>query len=528
MSQKVTPEQLKKWKSETLDSLYHFDRAILGYQADQRPEKIGLEPKTHWDMCRFVEGKYIEGEDTELKPFKLCMIPRNALKTSAITVGFAIQQIIKNPNIRILITNEKFDQAKKFLDEIKGHFEANEVLREVYGDYVDKSRWTKEEITVTQRTIRYKEPTIALGSLEILKTGMHYDLIIIDDWVSDENIGSKEMMDNTIKKYKLCLALLQPDGKIVVVGTRWHFNDLYNYLEKNERHQFNLFVRGAYNEDKTLFFPQKLDEKFLGNWRKSLGPYLFSCQYLNNPVDDETAQFKKSWLKFYEVTNDGYFKPQDTKDIGEIHKEPKYFQLAQMNISMAIDPSSGVSQDYTGVTVTAVDPLNRVFILEAFHKKLMPTALMKMMFDYRLKYRNLAMGMESAAMQVVLKHMIQDEMEQRNEYFYVKIFESTYVRKKEDRIRGLTGRFEFGSIFMKSDQDDLMDELLRFPVGQNDDILDSLAYQPELWTTPSEEAVDNIPEGSIAWVKRQIDEAKQKTFLIGQHKVGGYYDDSIN
>ena len=527
MNQKLTKEKYNKWKEEVLDSLYHFDKAILGYEADKRPEGIGLEPKTHWDMCRFIEGKYIEGTDTELKPFKLCMIPRNCLKTSAITVGFAVQQIIKNPNIRILITNEKFEQAGKFLDEIKGHFESNEVLREVYGDYVDKSRWTQKEITVKQRTIRYKEPTISLGSLEILKTGMHYDLILIDDWVSDENISSKEMMDTTIKKYKLALALLQPDGKVVVIGTRWHFNDLYNYLEKNERHQFNVFVRGAYNADGSLFFPEKLTHKFLDDWKISLGSYHFSCQYLNNPIDDETATFKKAWIKFFEVTNDGFYKPTEVRDtsMGELNAAPTYFKLGQMNVSLSIDPSSGISRDFTGITVTAIDPANRVFILEAYHKKIIAPELVKMLFTYREKYADLAIGIEMAAMQVMLRHMVRDEMERREDYFHIQTFDSTYTKAKNRRIEGLTGRFEFGSIYLRPDQDVLMDEMSRFPKATNDDVLDSLAYQPELWVTPSYDASKDAPEGSLAWVKERIDAGKNKSFYIGQNKMGDMYDE---
>ena len=519
MQNHITPETITQWKDETLDNLYFFAKYVLGYDKKQRPEKIGMEPKTHMDICRFIESRYIEGEDKEVKPFKLCEMPRGSLKSSVITVGRSVQKIIQNPNIRILLTNEKYDQTKKFLDEVKGHFESNEILRELYGDYVDTKRWTMEEITVNARTVRFKEPTVALGSLQVIKTGMHYDLIIIDDWVSDANITSKELMDNVIKQYKLALALLQPDGEIIVVGTRWHFNDLYNFLEKNERHRFNVFKRGALNEDGSLFYPEKLTKGFLEDQRISLGSYLYSCQYLNDPIDEDTAHFKKSWIKFYEVTNNGFYKPSEIAEASGIPQKNTYYTLGQMNISMTIDPSSGVSHDYTGITVTAMDPDNRVFVLEAFRKKLNPPALMNLIFEYNKKYPNLKMGIETAAMQVTLKYMLHSEMERREDYFYIKQFETTYAKSKEERIKSLTWKFEFGTIFLLPEHDDLIDEIIRFPVGNFDDIIDSLAYQPELWTVPSLEIDDSPPEGSIEWIRRQIIESKNKKYYIGQERV---------
>lgn len=528
MDSQLNEQIYEEWKTGVLNSLYHFDKYILGYDAQVRPEKVGLEDATHLDMCRFIEGKY--SEDGELKPFKLCEMPRGSLKSSAITVGYAIQRIIKNGDVRILITNEVYENAKKFLDEIKSHFESNQILIEIYGDMVDSRRWTKEEITVSTRHTVYKEPTVSIGSLGVLKVGMHYDVILIDDWVSENNIGTKDMMEYVIKQYKLALSLLQPDGIIVVIGTRWHFNDLYNFLENNEKHRFNVFKRGAYNPDGSLFFPQKLDEKFLNDQRLSQGSFVFSCQYLNDPIDEETAHFKKSWIRHYHVTDYGFFKPSEKPDVTNIMakaEDEKFYKLDNMNVTMCIDPSSGVSKDYTGITVTAIDPKNRVFVLEAFRRKLTPPALLNLIFEYNEKYRDLQIGIEYAAMQVTLKYMIHDEMERRGKTFYIRPFETTYTKSKENRIKSLTYRFEFGTIFLLPEHEDLVDEILRFPVGNFDDILDSLVYHPELWSVPGEDKKDETVYMSCDWVKKQIEESKNMPFYIGQHKIDdwGFYDD---
>lgn len=53
-------------------------------------------------------------------------------------------------------------------------------------------------------------------------------------------------------------------------------------------------------------------------------------------------------------------------------------------------------------------------------------------------------------------------------------------RSKNIRIEGLVPRFEVGTIFMKREMSDLVDELTTFPKGIHDDLIDALAYQLEL------------------------------------------------
>jgi predicted phage terminase large subunit-like protein len=523
-------KQFDIWKDYTLDNLFYFDKFILGYDAKTRPEKIGLEEDTHLDMCQFIEGRHLEEDDREVKPFKLCEMPRGTLKSTAITVGYSIQRIVKNRNIRILILNAVFDNAKKFLDEIKGHFEGNQILTGLYGGeyggFVDNKNWRAEEIKVLGRTVNYKEPTISLGSPGVLKTGMHYDLIIMDDLVDDLNTRTKEGMDEIIKVYKLCLALLQPDGEIVVIGTRWHFNDLYNYIEKNERHRFNVYKRSCYREDGSLLYPQKLTKQYLEDQKKTFGPYLFSCNYLNDPVDEEAAYFKKSWFRYYTIAN-GYFIPDSRLEEGQQTKSQTFYSIEQMNLTLAIDPSSGVGRDYTGITVCATDPEKRVFVLEAYRKKLNHTKLIDLIFEYQEKYPEIKTGIEYASMQITLKHALHDAMQRRERYFYIKGFETTFVKSKDSRVKSLVYPFEMGQIYLLPEHGDLMDELLRYPRGSYDDIADSLAYQPELWSAPEFYISDEPPPNSLEAVRRQIIEANNMPFFIGQHKNDkwGFYDE---
>ena len=85
--------------------------------------------------------------------------------------------------------------------------------------------------------------------------------------MSQNNITTKEQMDKVIDFYKLALSLLELGGKFCLIGTRWHFNDLYNHIIENEGHKFNFLTQGAINPDGSLWFASRLTKEFLDDQR---------------------------------------------------------------------------------------------------------------------------------------------------------------------------------------------------------------------------------------------------------------------
>lgn len=479
---------------EITDSLYWFDKNILGYK--------DMDEKVHLQLCEFINGRYRESGEAE-KPFKLMLLPRGSFKTSVVTIGYTIQAIMQNPDIRILIANEKFDNAKDFLSEIKGHFEHNEKFRQFYGDWLSQFGWREDSIIVSQRKKNLKEPTVSCAGIEVVKVGMHYDLIIMDDLVSDKNTTTKDQMDKVKDFYKLALSLLEPDGKIVVIGTRWSFNDLYNHLIENEKHRFNYFIRGAYNKDGSLWFPQRLTEDFLQDQRKSQSSYQFACQYLNSPVDDESARFKKDWIKYYSIHLGG-------KLIPEVNEKAKvYHGIKDCNVYLHVDPATSDRKrgDYTAFIITAVSPDDYIFILEAKREKINLTQLISRLFEYYKKYNPRRILIEMQATQAMIKFPLFEEQKRRRIYLPIEEIQHSWQKSKEDRISGLVPRFEFGTIFIKSDMAELEDELIRFPVGQHDDLIDALSFGLKYWKKPSVTHIDNIPKNSF---KAIMDRKKNK------------------
>jgi len=512
---KINISLAKELAKEITESLFYFTKIILGYNE--------LREKVHLKLCEFLNDRYIENDD-RVKPNKLILMPRGSFKSTIISIAFVIQSIILNPDIRILLASESYTNSKFYLGLIKNHFESNEKLKLIYGDFVSKFGWREDFITVSKRKTPKKEPTVSCSGVEVTRTGMHYDLIVIDDIVSPNNITTKEQMDKVINFYRECTNLIERTGrkgKIVIVGTRWHFNDLYNHILENEKDNFNTFIRSAYNPDGSLFFPEVLSEEELNRQRKSLGSYLFSANYLNDPISSENAVFKKEWIRYYTIGSGGTLRPE-----GSIRPEDKdakleYFTIKDCNTYLHIDPALSEKKygDYTGIVVTAISPNDIVYVLYAKRERLNLNQIIDRIFRLYFKYNCKKLLLETQVFQRYLKYALFEEEKKRRKYLVKEEIQHAWYISKEQRISGLQSRFEFGTILLGRDMLDLEDEIIRFPVGQHDDILDALSFGLKYWRRPTTRRTEETPVGSFNWIKKKILNANADLKYIGNQKL---------
>ena len=170
---------------------------------------------------------------------KLILLPRGHQKSTVITVAWIIQQLLKDPNLRVMIVSATWKLSKDLLHQIKSVL-TNTALKDLFGDFnTGQTRWTTEFIDVAQRTKHTKDPSISTAGIDSGKTGSHCDLIVFDDVCSPENSTTPEQIFKTIESFRDCLPLLDPGGKILVIGTRYAMSDLYGMLIENESRSIN-------------------------------------------------------------------------------------------------------------------------------------------------------------------------------------------------------------------------------------------------------------------------------------------------
>jgi len=490
--------------------LFYFCKNILDYDL--------MEELTHGGICRYTEGllpysaplskeklpvmeyqsppqdppqdadkKNSEEKEGKLKTdlpqdaydpqkkFLLILMPRGTFKSSIVTIGFALQTILSDPDARILIDSETFSKSKAFLAEIKGHLEDNEKFRDIYhtfyGSYPDDKKrdglWTDSQLNISARKRQRKEPTFSCSGVDVTKTGMHYDLIIMDDLMSETNVTTREQIQKVIDHYKLGLSLLDPGKPLIVIGTRWHYSDVYQYILDYEGDRFNRIIRQAYNPDGSLFFPQRLTEEFLKAQKKSQGSYIFSCQYMNNPVDDETAIFRRSWIHY---------------------KETKEIENIPINWYLLVDPSfAGDSSDYAAFVVAGMDHMRNIYVRHVTREKMTYAQIIQHMFDLFNRFEVKQISLETVATQKSIMYELNNEQKRRGVWLPVKEINHR-SKSKEERVRGLAPAYEFGHVFHLKGMEggtELEYELLHFPKAKHDDVVDALADILDIAAAPS-------------------------------------------
>lgn len=456
-----------KAKRGATDLLY-LSKKILGYTA--------VEKSVHGKLCKIVQ------DITHLE--KLLLLPRGTFKTSLVTISRTIQLLINNPNLRICIDSETYENSKKYLKEIREQFEFNRELRLLYGNFVAKRGWLDESITVAKRTEIHKEPSVDIMSVDTVKVGMHYDYIFCDDLHSDKNTGTSEQIQKVIDHYKLLLSILEPGGGQIIIGTHWHFRDLYQYIidreEKvtDESKKTQIYIESAVKTEsvsfpipgKDLFFPQRLTSDFLEERRNKMGSYLFNNQYLNRIVNPEDAYFRN--INYY-------------NNFDEVPKK--------LYIICTLDPaiSEKKSADYTAIPIVGIDTQNNFWVLDYVRAHFKPFDVIKAMLLMYQKWHPHAFGVEVNGFQKVLKWELDRAMAKAGVFLPIQEIKHT-VTSKEMRIRALQPYFEQGKVFIrKSNMTELEDEIMAYPKSRHDDLLDALSMAIEIQSTPFDPDAEN-------------------------------------
>lgn len=499
-------------KQEADKSLYVLCKSVLGYK--------DLQPQPHAEICRFIQ-EIPFGEYSPIK-FRLLLVPRDCFKTTIATVGYTLSLISKFPDITMLLSSEAHEKSISMLAEIKGHIENNPRYKQLYGDLKSDTLWKEGAIIISTRKRPNKTPTIATTGVEGSKTAFHYDVIIVDDPHSERNYRSPNMRKKVIDHISSLLPLLRPHGFLLVIGTRWHKSDAYNWII-NSFPQLKVMIRSWKNKGK-LYFPGKLTENFMKIQRdiltKAGNSKLFYAWYENNPISDELISIPNTWRK---IENFVYI-PVNW-DFGHIYRntgqpdEEKRF----VRICGVVDPadSDTSSSDFTGVTIKGIDSEGKWWIFFARRYREKAFLVIKYIVELAKKYKVATWGVETTGGRGLYRHDLQNAF--LTEQLFCKVYElKSGNRAKSDRIASLEPRFEAQTIYINASETDLIEEL-DYPEVDNDDVIDSLAYhnlmvvEPPILKLETEMLDDSDP-----YLKHPKERKLNLSSFAGRDSVTGY------
>lgn len=398
---------------------------------------------------------------------------RGHYKSTIITVGKTIQDVLNNPEITVGIFSHTKTIARDFLKQIKYEFENNKQLYELFPhiakpEGTDSRTWSEAAIVV-QRSTNPKEATIeGWGLIEGQPTGKHFSLLVYDDVVTRESVYTPEQMKKTTEAWELSQNLGDEGGRMRLIGTRYHFNDTYKaILDKGVAvpRVYPATVDGTPDGAPVLLSRAALRRK-----RTSQGPYTFGCQMLQNPIADSVMGFKREWLRY--------------ADVGGNWRMPH----AGHNLYMLCDPAAGKKKnnDYTVMVVIGLAADGNYYVIDGLRDRLNLTERAAALFRLHQQYHPLAVGYEQYGMQADIEY-IKTEMETRNYRFGITPLGGGMP--KNDRIRRLIPLFEGGKVWLPSTlpfvdsekrqrdftKEFIEEEYTAFPVAGHDDMLDCVA-----------------------------------------------------
>lgn len=395
----------------------------------------------------------------------IIMAPPQHGKSQLSSIDFPSWCLGKNKDEKIVMGSYASEVAEKFGRMVRNSF-ADPLYQYIFPD-VSLSQDSKAVNRFNTNGDGYYIATGRDGSV----TSYACDILILDDMFKGIEEANSETIREKVWQTYLSVYCTRLHAKSVQVMfmTRWHDDDLIGRVLAAESSQWTVLKYPAiaeenekYRKKGEVLWPEKFPLELLEDAKRK-SPEIFYCMYQQNPVNNENAEFKRQWFKYY----------RDDEC------------PTNMRIYTTVDPaiSKKASADESCVMTVGVTPDNSKFILEYTNAKLNPTELIEEIFRHYEKYKPIKVGIETIAYQEALSHFLKIEMRKRNQF--MRIEEIKTREDKETKIRGLIAHYQNGVMYHRAGFcDTLEQQLLRFPKSAHDDVMDALAMQQQLWQAP--------------------------------------------
>jgi len=455
----------------TAEVVEGFVGSVLARRFDQ-PAPIPPCHREWWDLC------------TSLNPYVAIAAPRGFAKSTAITHSYTLACVLFRERSFVLLISGTEAQAILFLNDIKNELKDNDKIHQLFG--VPKFIKDAETDIIVQMPDGHKFRIMAKGSEQSLRgakwTNKRPDLIICDDIEEDEQVMNKDRRDKFRRWFFGALLPCRSDNGIIrVVGTILHMDSMLErlmpefQLQTKKKHLFLIIeplktytnqptgwksVKYRAHDDsfQHLLWKEKKDEKELRRIRADYAaqglPEVYSQEYLNIPIDESVAFFKK-----------GEFKDRTLED-----------QQKRLTYYVGTDFAVSTEQraDYSVFVVGGMDENGLLHIVNVIRGRMDSKEIIDMIFALEQHYKPMAFAVEKGAIQKALGPYLYDEMPRRQ--LFPQLFEIAAAVDKPTRARSIQGRMRASGVRFEKDADwfqPFEDELTRFPRDKNDDQVDA-------------------------------------------------------
>ena len=232
-------------------------------------------------------------ERGELTRLIITMPPRHG-KSELASANFPAWYLGRNPDKRIIACSNTARLANRF-----SRLARNKMRH--YRWAFPKVRLADDQANIESWDLQgFRGGYIAAG-IGGQVTGFGADLILVDDPVkSADQADSETYRENTWEWYTETLRTrLEPGGAIVVIGTRWHEDDLIGRLLTGGE-DWTVLHLPAIADDGAALWPARWPLAELDAIRRSVGSRAWTAQYQGRPVPATGGILKRHWFRFWQ------------------------------------------------------------------------------------------------------------------------------------------------------------------------------------------------------------------------------------
>jgi hypothetical protein len=327
-------------------------------------------------------------------------------------------------------------------------------------------------------------------------------LIVLDDFEHEANTITREARD---KNANLVTAVVYPalephTGRLRVNGTPVHYDSFINNLLINyERSRtdkedfawkiitYQAILPSGESLWPSFFSKEKLKEKKKfyndsGQPAKYYQEYMMEVQSLEDAL--WTREHIKHWKGYYD------YNAEENQNYIVIGGE-----RVPINTFIGCDPATDINtkeSDFSVIMCIAIDNNNNLYVLEYERHRSIPTigakdvhgniinkkGVVDYILDIHQKYHCVSSTVEDVAMNRSIFQALNEERRRLNKFEIAVIPEKPGGTNKINRVySGLSGRFSTGTVHIKENMFDLMNEIITFgPRMAHDDTIETLYY----------------------------------------------------
>lgn len=294
-------------------------------------------------------------------------------------------------------------------------------------------------------------------------TGRGAHLLLIDDPVKNREEAESEVVRKKTRDWYTSTAYtrLMPGGRIVVIQTRWHEDDLAGWLLRDHAHEgWVTLDLPAINDNGEALWPEQYPIPALEKIRQAIGPRDWSALYQQRPAPESGDYFKREWIIPVETI------------------PPREEMAIYMGSDYAVTANGG---DYTVHAVVGVAHDGKMYLVDLWRQQASSDVWVDAFCALVRKWKPIGAAEETGQIKSGVGPFLVKRMLETGSYTVREQFATR--GDKAIRAQSIRGRMAMQGLYVPKDAPwlaDLQSELMSFPVGVHDDQVDALGLVGQL------------------------------------------------